>query len=163
MKKTCETCPNRPSCTTLCEEIENQLRRDTQPSDVKTFSLSSIDKEGKGYIPEDLSDDSKMVAFKQELISDFQIETTNISRATKYNHVNTVFKDDDKKIKRMFFGFLKCNYMAQIARLMGCSRQYIQTLFTKKIKEIAALSKGEHVPQAYSFRSPKTFKAYWTG
>jgi predicted regulator of amino acid metabolism with ACT domain len=102
-----------------------------------------------------------MIAGRDYTQFSIQVDTADISRATIYNHVNAVFNADEKKLKRLFFGFLRCNNMTKIAQQMGCSKQNIQTRFVKKIFKIATRIIGKDLPIANSGISALSFKKHW--
>jgi DNA-binding phage protein len=179
MIKTCKTCKDQHQCTSLCPDLENELKKDTSYIVPEELHIDDVfkarirpDEDGsdknkrvehsKGFVPPDLLDvDPYMEQHRMETIAEFQVETDEISKATIYNHVNAVFNNKPKQHKQFFMAFLRCTSMAQIAKQMECSKQNIHKLFVKKIMEIAIRITGKDLPNTNTGISALSFKDYW--
>ena len=170
--KTCAKCRKRSSCTEICPEIEEILKRDTVSQREITFTKYESRKRVKskeddddehinqepGYL-RDRSKDKNAPINSIELPEPRGIILDDKQMRRFRQHVDNAILSTHKTQKRWFYAYMRCKTLKEIAAIANCTTENVRKQIQRAVSKVLDSMRNETKNNDVNFFwTPKEFK-----
>ena len=170
MLKTCAKCRKRSSCTEICQEIEEILKRNTAAQREQTFT----EREKKGV--ESTQGDDEYLKQEPDYLRGRPLDKNAPINSVEFpeprgiilddkqmrkfrQHVDNAILSTHKKQKRWFYAYMRCKTLKEIAAIANCTAENVRKQIQQAVSNVLdSMSNETENIDINAYPTPKKFK-----